>query len=136
MLTIINKYGKRAVFHIATVFGPVYHVAYGKVLWNTIFETFIYSPFTESVISEIHRLWVWSFFRKCWKFNVDFRNEEKNWEKLFCFSDNSLWIGCFTLSLLRREDLSSGVDLLPNSLKILHRTKIDFLQLNYFNIDQ
>ena len=136
MFTVINQYGKRAVFHIATVFGPVYHVAYGKVLWNGIFETFIYSPFTESVISEIHRLWVWSFFRKCWKFNVDFRNEEKNCEKLFSFSDNSLWIGCFTLSLLRREDLSSGVDLLPNSLKILHRTKIDFLQLNYFNIDQ
>ena len=135
MFTVINKYGKRAVFHIATVFGPVYHVAYGKVLWNGIFETFIYSPFTESVISEIHRLWVWSFFRKCWKFNVDFRNEEKNSEKLFCFSDNSIWIGSFTLSLLRREYLSSGINLLTKCLNILHSANTDFFQLNYVHSD-
>ena len=136
MFTVINKYGKRAVFHIATVFGPVYHVACGRVLWNGIFETFIYSPFTESVISEIHRLWLWSFFRKCWKFNVDFRNEEKNSEKLFCFWDNSIWKGCVNLSLIRREYLRSGVNVWTNSLKILHSTNIDFFQMNYVHGDQ
>ena len=29
---MINKYGKGAVAQIATVFGPVYHVACGSVL--------------------------------------------------------------------------------------------------------
>ena len=132
MFTVINKSGKRAVFHIATVFGPVYHVAYGKVLWNRIFETFIYSPFTESVTSEIHRLWVWSFFRKCWKFNVDLRN----CEKVFCFWYNSIWSGCVNLSLLRRGYLPSGVNVLTKSLKIFHSAKIDFFQLNYVHSDQ
>ena len=136
MFTVINKYGKRPVFHIATVFGPVYHVAYGKVVWNGIFQTFIYSPFKESVISEIHRLWVWSFFRKCWKFNVDFRNEEKNLEKVFSFWDNSIWIDCLNLPLSRRAYLPSKVNVLTNSLKILHSTKIYFLHLNYLHSDQ
>ena len=136
MFTVINKYGKRAVFHIATVFGPVYHVAYGKVLWNRIFETFIYSPYTESVISEIHRLWVWSFFRKSWKFIVDLRNKGKNSEKLFSLWDNCIWSGCVNLCLLRRGYLRSGVSVLTKSLKIFHSTNIDFFQLNYVHSGQ
>ena len=31
MFTVINKYGKGAVVQIATVFRPVYHVAFGRV---------------------------------------------------------------------------------------------------------
>ena len=75
-------------------------------------------------------------FRKCSKFNVDLRNEEKNSEKVFSFSDNSISNGCVNLSLLRREYLPSGVNVLTNSLNILHSTKIDFFQMNYVHSDQ
>ena len=135
MFTVINKYGKGSVLDIGTVFGAVFHVACGRVLWNVTFQTFIQSPFSESVISEIHSLWGSSFFWKCSKFNVDYRNAEKNWEKVFCFWDNSIWIGCVKLSLLRAEYFSSAVNVLTNSLKILNSSNIDLFQLNYVHSD-
>ena len=42
------------------------------------------------------------FFLKYLKFNLDFENALKNWEKVFCFRDNCIWIGIIKLSLLRR----------------------------------
>ena len=84
----------------------------------------------------MHRLWGSSFFSKTSKINVDIGNGEENSEKVFCFQDNSIWIGLINLSLLRREYLSSAVNVLRNSLKILHSTKIDFFQLNYVHSDQ
>ena len=41
MFTVINKYGKGAVVQIATVFGPAYLVAFGRVIGNRIYQTFI-----------------------------------------------------------------------------------------------
>ena len=41
------------------------------------------TTFSEYVISEIQKLWGSSFFSKCSKFNLDFRNSAKNWEKIF-----------------------------------------------------
>ena len=77
-----------------------------------------------------------TFFWKCSKFNVDIRNVEKNSEKVFCFEDNSIWIGSVNFCLLTRKYLSSAHNVLTNSLKILHSTKIDFFQLNYVPSDQ
>ena len=135
MLTVINKSGKAAVLHIGTVFGPVFHVVCGRVLWNVTLQTFIQSPFSESVISQIYSLWGSSVFWKCSKFNVDYRNAEKNWEKVFCFWDNSIWIGCVKLSPLRGEYLSSAVNVLNDSLKILNSSIIHLFQLNYVDSD-
>ena len=39
--------------------------------------------FPESVYSEIQKLWGSSFFSKCLKFNLYFKNAAKNWEKVF-----------------------------------------------------
>ena len=136
MFNVINKYGKAVIIHIGTVFGAVFHVACGRVLWNVTFQTFIQSPFSESVISEIHWLWGSSFFWKCSKFNEDYRNAVKNLEKVFCFWDNSVWIGCVKLSLLRGEYLSSAFNVLTNSLKIFHITKRRFFLLNFLHSDQ
>ena len=61
--------------------------------------------------------------------------QSKTEKKLF-FWGNSIWIGWVKFSLLRREYLSSAVNVLTNSLKIFHRTNKDFLQLNYFHSDQ
>ena len=59
------------------------------------------STFSESVISEIQNLWRSSFDSKYLKFNLDFKNAEKNSEKVFSFWDNCIWIGIFKLFLRR-----------------------------------
>ena len=41
-------------------------------------------------------------------------------------------MGCIKLSLLARQPLSTALVVLRNSLKLLHITKRDFLQLNCF----
>ena len=133
---VINKYGKGAIVQIGTVYGPVYRVACGRALWKRVFQTIIESPFSKCVVSEISRLWGSSVFGKCSEFNVDFRYQEKNWDKVFSFWDNSIWIGCVVLSLICREYLSSAVSVLINSHKIFHSTKGVFFQLNYVHSDQ
>ena len=75
------------------------------------------------------------FFSKCSKVNVDFKNAENNSEKDFCFLKNCIWIGCIKLPLLRKQHLSSEVNVLTNTPKILHMTKRD-IQLNLFHRDQ
>ena len=52
-----------------------------------------------------------------------------------CFGDNSVRIGCVNLSLLRREYLSSAVNVLTNTYNALHLTKRDFFPLNYLQND-
>ena len=58
---------------------------------------------------------------------VDFKNEEKNSEKIFTFRDNSIWIRCVKLPLSRRQYLASSHSVLGNKFEILHITKRDFL---------
>ena len=76
------------------------------------------------------------FFRKYSKFNVDSENPQKNWEKSDCFWDKCIWICCVKFPLLRREYLSSAVNVLTNILNISHVTKRDSFQLNYLHNDQ
>ena len=135
MFTEINKYRKGSVLDTGRLFESIFHLACWRVLWNVTFQTFIQWPFSEFVSSEIHWLWGWSFFWKCSKFNVDYRNAEKNLEKVFCFLDNTVWIRCLKLSLLSGEYLSSAVNVLTNSLKILNSSNIELFQLNYVHSD-
>ena len=72
-----------------------------------------------------------TFFWKYSKFNLFFGNPEKNREKVFCFWENNIWIGFGELFLLRRKYFSLTVNVLTNSLKILHSTRRDIFQLNY-----
>ena len=53
---------------------------------------------SESVVLQIQTLWG-SFFSKHSKFNLDFKNAEKNWEEVFPIWDNCIWIGNVKLSL-------------------------------------
>ena len=74
----MSKYGKGSVMQISTVFGTFFHVFCGRDLLNGFLQTFIEKPFSETVIWDIHRLGGPSFFKKCSKFNVDFKNAENN----------------------------------------------------------
>ena len=78
------------------------------------------------LILEIFQPWGSSLFWKYAKFNLDFKNAEKNWGNIFCFWDNYIWIGCVKLFLLRIEHLWSAVNVLTNSPKILHTLKETF----------
>ena len=51
------------------------------------------------------------------------------------FWDNGVRIGCFKLSLLRREYLSPAVNVLTNTYKPLDLSKIDFFRVNYLRND-
>ena len=75
-------------------------------------------------------------FSKGSTINVDLKNAHKNSEKLFCFSDEIIWIVCIELSLLRRVYLSSLVNYVTKSLKTLHLPNSDFFQLNFFLSNQ
>ena len=61
---------------------------------------------------------------------------QKKISKTFLFGDNCVRIACVELSLLRREYLSSAVNVLTNSYKALCLTKRDFFLLNYLPNDQ
>ena len=133
---MISNYGNSVVVQIATLFEQVYHVTRQRVLWNGTFCTYILPRFPECVISEINQLWGSSFFWKCSKFKVDFKNATKNSEKAFSFWDNCVRIRCVKLSLLRKEYLSSAVNVLKKSYKVLRLTKTDFFWHKYLPDDQ
>ena len=94
------------------------------------------TTFSESVISEIKLLWRSSFDLKCLKCNIDFKKGEKNWQRVFCFGDNWIWIGIFKLSLWRTRYLSSAANVLRSSPKISHVNKRDFFEQNFLANDQ
>ena len=72
------------------------------------------TTFLESVTLKIQNIWGSSFYSKCLKFNVNFKNAEKNREIFFCFWDNCIWIRIFRLSLLRTGYLWSAANVLTN----------------------
>ena len=61
---------------------------------------------------------------------------QKKITKSFLFGDNCVRIGCVKLSLLRREYLSSAVNVLTNSYNAFRLTKTEFLRFNYLPNDQ
>ena len=87
------------------------------------------TTFSESVISKLQNLWGSSFFPKCSKSNLDFINAAKNWEKVFSFWYNCIWIGIVKLSLLRRGYFSLRANVLTSSPKIEHVNKRYFFKL-------
>ena len=91
--------------------------------------------FWESVLSEIQNLSGSIFFKKCPHFHLDFKNSARNWEKVFCFRDNCIWIGIVKLSLLRTGYFSSVANVLTSSRKIWHFNKRDFFEQKSFVSD-
>ena len=95
---------------------------------NPIFQS---PQFRKCVNNEVHL-----FLKNVQNLIYISKKKEKNSDKIHSFWDNCIWIGCLKLSLLRREYLSSPVNVLRNNLNILYITKRDFLQLNYLHSAQ
>ena len=94
------------------------------------------TTFLESVISEIQNLWGSTLFSKCSKFDLDFKNAEKNSDKGFFFSDNIIWISIVKLPMLGTGYLSLAANVLTRSSKIWHVNNRNFFQLNCFGTHQ
>ena len=62
------------------------------------------------------------------------KTRKNNWQKVFCLWDNCIWRCCNKLCLLRREYLSSAVNVLTNSPNSFHITKRDFYNWIYFTV--
>ena len=62
--------------------------------------------------------------------------QKKNWEKVFGFWDNWMWIFIVKLSLLRTGYFSSTANVLRSSPKIWNVDKRDFFEHNSFANDQ
>ena len=90
--------------------------------------------FWSALFREKNQLWGSSLVWKCSKFNVNFENAINNSENAFCFWDNCVRIGCLKLSLLRREYLSSAVNVLGNSYKPLYLTETNFFDSSTFKV--
>ena len=76
------------------------------------------------------------FFSKYSDFYADSQNAIKNSQKRFAFFDNCVWIGCCKFSLLWQESLSSAVNVMTASVKILDLIKKDVFQLNFAQNDE
>ena len=89
------------------------------------------TKFSESVTSKIQNLWRSSFYSKCLKLNLDFKNAAKNWKKVFYFWEKWIWIGIVKLSLWWTRYISSVANVLTRTPKILHVNKRDFFDINF-----
>ena len=76
------------------------------------------TTYSESVISEIKNLWGSYFVSNNLKFNLNFKNAGKNWEKLLSFWDTCIWIRMVKWSLLRTVYFSSAANVLVGSRNI------------------
>ena len=78
------------------------------------------------------------FFWKCSKWNLNFENakKKKNLPKSFFFWDSCSSICCYKLRLLRRKYLSSAVNGLTKSTKVLDITHRDSFKVNWLHGDQ
>ena len=92
--------------------------------------------FSESVISEIEKLWGSYFFSKYSNFYLNFKNWVRNSEKVFCSCDNCIWISNVKFSILRTGYFSSAANVLTSSAKNLHVNKRDFSQLHWLGSDK
>ena len=118
-LAVINEYDKGTVTQIPKGLRHVCHVACRRVLWNRTFWHLSNHVFGVGNFGNTKAMRT-SFFSKCLKFNIDFKNAVKISEKVFCFSDNLIWFGTVKLSLLRTGYFSLIANVLTSSTNVWH----------------
>ena len=89
------------------------------------------TTFSQSVTSKVQNPWGSFFYSRILKFNLDFKNDAENSEKVFSFSDNCIWICILNLSRLRRGYFLSVANVLTRSPKIWHVNKRELFEHNF-----
>ena len=128
---VTEKSDQTTAVEIWSMIGTLKHVYCTRVCWNVCdsLDICISTSFAVYNIGNplAMRLIFLYFYLKYSKLNVDFGNAVKTWEKNSSFLDKWNWIGYIKISLLPREYLSSGVNMLTNSFKV----KTDIYKLNF-----
>ena len=136
-LAVINEWAKKKCCHANFNSGSAgLPCCLLKGLLQRDFLDIYLTTLSEFVILQIQNLWASWFLSKYSKFHLYFINELKNWQKVLCFSDNSIWIGIVKLYLLKTGHFSSPANVLESRPKIWQLTSRDFLQLNSLSSDQ
>ena len=133
---MIRKLDQSAPMDISQLLGMVSNVASQSVFWKQAFWRVVQASFSQSVIPQIHYLRRTSFLSKWLKLYVDSKNGTKNWENVFRFSDNCIWIGSFKFFQSWTGYLSSAVNMLTNNPKISPKTRGDIFQRNFPENDE
>ena len=93
-------------------------------------HVFCSSKFSKYISYEGH------LFFKMFKFSSRFLKCRKKCGKFFCFLDKFIWIGSVKLTVFRTEFLSSVMNVLTNSPKVLLISKRDFSKLKFLHSDE
>ena len=80
----------------------------------------------------IHKPWGSCFFRKCSQRNRNFRNVEKDWQKINLSEISAFELVMVNSSYHKKNWLSSVIDVLTNSPQISDINKRDIFQLNFW----
>ena len=131
-----EKTWKSALMDLLEVLVTLSHVGCQSLFRNGAIYRKVWRRFSESVISEIHKVWPSSFFSKCFKFDVESRNGTKNWAKFFRFSDNIICIGSSKFCQSLTGYLPSAFNVLRNTTKILRNTRGDIFLIKFSQNDE
>ena len=81
------------------------------------------------------KAWRWSFFSKCSKFHVDFKNAIKILQNVFGSEENCVRTCCGNFSQLWQEYMWSTASVLKDDPNISDMTKRHDTQLTLFDIN-
>ena len=129
-LAVKENYHKKDAAKIWAVLARREYCDSRKVFWNRSFFALKEAHILESISSKVFERSSWSFFSKCSKFHVDFKNAMKIPKVLFGFQDNCVWTGFWNLFQLWGEYMWSTVNVLTKSLYVLDLIQGDVFQLN------
>ena len=115
---LMGHYHKSAALHTSAVFWTHEHVKSQRVFWNRSFKAFKYLHFSESITSDILKLWRWSFFSKRPKFYVDFENAIKLRGNVDRFEHSCVWTCSDSFCQLSQEYMGSALNVLKSGPKI------------------
>ena len=76
------------------------------------------------------------FFSQCSKIDLDFRNGQKDSEKIIRILENFIRIGCRKFSILQKEYLSPAEKKLAKCPSISHITKRGVFQVSFAHSDE
>ena len=107
-----------------------YCLSRGTLKWDLL-DIYL-TTFSESVTSKI-KLYECNLLSKRIKFDLDFKNAAKHWDKVFCFWNKCIWIGIVPM---KKKILFFSGQCVDKESKIWHVNKRDFFEQNFLASDK
>ena len=126
-LLLMGSEDKSSAVQISTLFWTREYLDSRRVFENRRFRAFKSTHFSDSITSQIFKLWTWSVFWKRAKLCVDFKKILKIEENVCRFWDNGVWTFWGKFCQLSGSYMWSTVNVLTNSTAISDLTDGDVL---------